>query len=321
MVAPVLTVTLNPAIDLHLEAEAWAAGDVTRAESVYRSPGGKGINVSLVLHELDVSSEAFCVLGGPDAEVYRSLLRDAPFQLIDTRVDQPTRTNVTIGLRASGEFYKVNQPGPALDPKEFERIESAYEACLRGRQWVVLSGGLPPGAPMETYARFTRRAHEAGARVLVDCEGPALLAAVEAGADWVKPNREELVRTLRAEAGESAEGMDCRGIQELVNMLLGQGAGRVVVSQGGGEVLAMDRERGWRAVPPRIVQQSPVGAGDSMVAGLLAGYLKTSDLAEALRLGVACGAACAAEAEGRMAQRPLIEELYEQVRMEPIKMT
>ena len=306
--APVLTVTLNPAIDLNLRVPASRAGgsDFLRATGIARSAGGKGLNVSRVLAELRLPSAAAFTAGGPDGEVLLSLLAGTRFSLHPLRIAQPTRTNVTLTPQ-QGDSVKVNVSGPEVSRREWLRLEEDLKALFAGRAWVVLAGSLPPGIPASAYARLTKTAHKLGARVALDCEGEAMQLALAERPDLIKPNRAELALLFDRPVKTRVQ------IVAAMRELITRGAGCVVVSAGKGEVLAGNAQEIWSATPPSITQISPMGAGDSMVAGLIYGLSKGVALEGALRHGVACGAACAAEPDTILAQRGKIKELLDRV--------
>lgn len=289
--------------------EDWPRGDFARAASVRRAAGGKGINVSRVLAELKIPSTALCLTGGPDAHVFEALLEEAPFEVKSLRIAAPTRTNVTLTARRQGRLSKVNQPGPTVTRREWAALESQIRALMAGRQWVVLSGALPPGLPTGTYGRLVRQAHQAGARVALDCTGESLLKALGQKPDLVKPNREELAATL---------GHPCRSRRaalEGIGALQALGAQMVVLSHGAAECLAASPAEAWAATPPPISPGgSPMGAGDSLLAGLVAGLIQGHPLPEALRLGMACGAACAAAPDTVLARLSQVRSLKSKIR-------
>ncbi len=318
-VAPVLTVTLNPAIDLNLVVDDWHTGEYVKARAVHRAAGGKGINVSRVLSELGVASCAACLVGGADGEVFLSLLQGAPFDVVPIRLagadgaadlSRATRTNVTFTSARRARQIKVNQPGPRVGRAAWPAIEQFLTRQAIGRRWVVLSGSLPPGVPAGAYSRLVRAAHRVGSRVALDCGGAPLRAALSARPDLIKPNLDELTE---------ASGGPCRSVREIVaaaRELLALGAGCVVVSRGGRSCLAVTPRGVLAGAPPPIRPRSPMGAGDSLVAGLVAALLKDPDnFDEALRLGIACGAACACEPDTVLARGPVIRRLLRRVRI------
>lgn len=310
MSSPVLTVTLNPAIDLHLAVEEWPREDMARAAEVRRAAGGKGVNVARVLGELGVAAEAFCLVGDtPDSAVFLSLLAGLPFTAAPFEIPGALRTNVTLTRLRDGRRLKVNQPGPTLTPALWRRVETAIGALLPGRRWLVLSGALPPGAPADAYARLARLAHRQHVAVALDCAGPALLAALPQRPDLIKPNREELSDTLGAPCRSR------RAITAAARDLQRRGAGWVIVSGGGAECLAFTDAEAFRAQPPAIKAGNPMGGGDSLLAGFLAGIISGQPFPEALRLGLAAGAATAARPNTLFCTRAGVMKLKSQVRL------
>lgn len=306
--APVLTVTLNPAIDLQMTIDAWPHGDMARASGVQRSAGGKGVNVSRVLAALGVASEAFCLVGAtPDTAVFRSLLEGEPFALHAFEVEGMLRTNVTVTCAGDARQLKVNQPGPSVTPAAWRRTERALDALFADRRWVVLSGALPHGAPVEGYARLVRLARRAGAHVLLDCAGESLLAALPERPHLIKPNREELAATAGLPARSRPDAL------KAAHELQRRGAAWIVVSGGGAECLALDRDGYWRLTPPKIKAAGPMGAGDSMVAGILAGLLHDESFPAAVQRGVAAGAATAALPNTIFARPADVKKLLPQI--------
>lgn len=316
-IPPVMTVTLNPAIDLCLALPHGLLGNFARAREVRRAAGGKGINVSRVLAELNVASTAFCLTGGPDGQVFTSLLAETPFETVYFPIAEATRTNVTLtrGCGNKGSL-KINQPGPTVTPKEWNGAEKELARRMKGRAWVVLSGSLPPGLPMDAYGRLTRLARRAGARVALDCVEESLLAALAERPDLVKPNRDELSATL----GRPLVQM--RGQWTILQAgweLLERGAGLAVISNGKKNCLALSREQAWEAQPPEVEPGgSSMGAGDSLLAGLVAGLLQGRSIEASLALGMACGAACAASPDTVLGRRRQIRDWEAQIKIHPL---
>ncbi|MEN6626579.1 MAG: hexose kinase [Candidatus Sumerlaeia bacterium] len=272
---PVLTVTLNPAIDLELQAPRLRRGAIARACGSSRRAGGKGINVARALSQMGVGAAAAVALGGVEGRLFVELLGRPGFALHPIAIAGGVRTNVTIARPGEGYLYKINQPGPEISARETERILGAIETLARGRKWVVLSGSLPPGMPDEVYARLARAAHKREANVAIDCEGEALLGALGEKPDLVKINRRELGATLgRPLRGRAAV---IAGMRELRR----KGAGLIVITNGPRPSLALDERGGLTlAKPPRALKERVFGAGDFMLAALLAGLLAGKPFAD-----------------------------------------
>jgi 1-phosphofructokinase family hexose kinase len=204
-------------------------------------------------------------------------------------VGAATRSNITL-TEPDGTTTKVNAPGAPLAPGDVDALlGAAAEAVATTRAtWLVGCGSLPVGAPTDLHARLVEVGHAAGVPVAVDATGPALLAAVEAGADLVKPNREELEEVLGRRLADLAEVID--GARDLRR----RGVGTVVVSLGAEGALLVDDSPPTLAVPPPVQARSTVGAGDTLLAGYLGSLVAGHTPASALAVAVAWGAAAAA---------------------------
>lgn len=291
---PVLTVTLNPAIDLELHiAGDLRRGSVVRAKSSTRVAGGKGINVSRALAELGVGSAAAFAIGGTERALFMELLGAPAFAIHALAIGGGVRTNVTAAQPGRGYIFKINQAGPTVTPEETEAILKEIARLVRGRKWVVISGSLPLGMPPETYARIVKLAHDAKASVAIDCEAEPLMKAVDEKPELVKINRKELAATL---------GRPLRGQASVINAvreLRRRGAGLIVVSDGPRSGLALDAEETiQRALPPKIFKARVFGAGDIMLASLIAELLAGKTFVEAFKEATSR----AADAVGKLMQ-------------------
>jgi 1-phosphofructokinase family hexose kinase len=318
---PILTLTLNPAIDLHLRLADGRRREVSRAIGTARAAGGKGVNVARVLAALGVPATAAVALGGPDAVVYRALLAEAAagrggFQSAFLPAGGPTRTNVTIAVGASSaraaRRMKINQSGPAWNAADWKTALARIDRLARGRQWIVLAGAPPPGVPASAYRRLIDLAHAAGARCAIDADGLALRAALAAKPDLLRINLEECAALLRIAPAKLRARRDRIAA---VRRLLARGIGLVVISAGRGETLLASPDGVWVGASPRIAARGPLGAGDAMLAGLLASLIANHSPERALQLGLACGAATAALDETAFPTRPQIAKQRPRVKI------
>lgn len=286
----VVTVTLNPAHDLTAEVDELMPYRKLRGRLVAVDPGGGGVNVARVLRRFDVPVVAVAPLGGISGDqVLASLEREGVVvHRVATEIE--TRRSVTLWVRATSEHFRIVVEGEALP-------EAVWQACLdaaasiESPRFVVLSGSLPPGVPPEIVESFARQARRRGAQFVCDTSGPALAAAVRAGADLITPSRREL-RDLVAPSVSLAEFDHRRAARRAV----ADGARAVVVSLGGdGAFLVTADGTEAELAPPPVDVLSSVGAGDAMVAGIVLGLLEGRSPAGALRLGVAAGTATCLE--------------------------
>jgi 1-phosphofructokinase len=279
----VLTVTLNPAIDQTVRLTSLEPGHVHRAGRSRDDAGGKGINVAACLADWGVATAALGVIGSDNQAVFGGLFEQRGIADACLRVPGLTRTNIKL-VEQDGRTTDINLPGLCLDDGVLDAVAQRLAALLTPQMPVVLSGSLPAGLPPTAWALLQAQAHAAGARVLLDSSGPALVAALESEAVpfAVKPNRHE----LEAWAGQPLDDRDA--VLQAGRALLARGVALVAVSMGSDGALFLDADGALLARPPRLAQGSTVGAGDAMVAGIAAALLEPSfDLARCARLATA----------------------------------
>ncbi|HEX2357834.1 MAG TPA: 1-phosphofructokinase [Micromonosporaceae bacterium] len=277
----IITATLNPSLDRAMEIDALRRGDVIRATATRFDPGGKGVNVSRALLANGVPTQAVLPCGGPDGVQLVTLLRREGVELVEVPVAGRTRSNITLA-EPDGTVTKVNEPGPTLSADEFEAVTRAVLAAAESADWVVVSGSLPPGLPVDAFGRLCERLARAGARLAVDTTGPALRAAAHAGAHLVKPNRHELADVVGAPLHSLGDVIDAA---EVVRRW---GVAAVLASLGADGAVLVEDGGAYAGESPVAVPRSSVGAGDSLLAGFLAAGAAGPDaLAEALAWGAA----------------------------------
>jgi 1-phosphofructokinase len=278
----IVTLTPNPSLDRTLEVERLELGAVLRARDGRVEPGGKGINVALTLHVHGHETQVVMPCGGREGDHLSSLLEDVGIEPISVRIDGNVRTNVAI-VDANGTVTKVNEPGPRLTDDEIEQLLDATVTDT-GAAWVVGSGSLPPHAPVELFATLTRRAHDAGSLVAIDAEGAALSAAVDAGPDLVKPNREALAEVTGRKVTTIGEAIAA------AQQLRERGVGAVLASLGEDGVVLVDDQGALHGYVSVRLSRSSVGAGNATLAGYLTA---AGDRQRAIRAATAFGAAAA----------------------------
>ena len=282
----ILTVTMNPAIDLFTEVDSWVfGGEVNRARRTWRQIGGKGINVSRTLKVLGMRTSALILAGRDSSSILSALMAKEPFPIRAVEVIGETRTNIHVINRGLPDSLKVNQAGAAV-PDALQAILPAFEQQLAGIGMVVLSGSLPRGCPAGAYAQLTALAAENRVPVLIDAEGPALLEAISSKPAIVKFNRKELEATMGRRLESEAEV-----IHAMAHLRI-EGAGIVVVTDGGKVGWSVESTgRTMRFVPPSITPVHTNGAGDAFTAGVAVGLRWGWDLKDSIRLAMAAGAA------------------------------
>lgn len=304
----ILCVGLNPALDITYRLERLVHGDAQRVRGVSERAGGKATNVARVAGQLGAPARLIAPLGGPAGEAFLAEARDE-LDLHIVRVERATRRTVTI-VESDGTTTALNEAGDTCPPADLARLAHAVDEELAAADVLVLSGSLPPGCPEEAYADLVAAARDRGVVTIVDCEGPALLAALDAGASVVKPNRHELLSTVGA-AG--VEGV--RRLRERAPKCV------VVASDGPDGLICSGPDGSWRGRPERTLVGNPTGAGDALVAAIAAGLTRGLATPEWLRLGVgSSGAAVLDPVAGRVDPR-MVEQLAARAVIEPLRPT
>jgi 1-phosphofructokinase family hexose kinase len=292
----IYTLTLNPTIDRTLAVEHFRVGGTFKAAHSVLLPAGKGINAGRVVATLGEPVAALGLVGADDMASFAAALAQAGIENRLLTVPGATRNSVTILDSVEGSETHLREPGHAPPPEALREIEQALSILSPG-DWVLLAGSLPPGLAEDTYLTLCRHCAAYGAHTLLDANGPALLAGAGAPPTLLKPNLFELWQLDRGRPDVRLE-VDLRGVPlsdvlAAAHRVRQRGMQMVVVSRGEQGVVALDRDGGaWQAAVDldRAVVDA-VGSGDALAGGLLVGLVRGMPFAEALRLGVACGAA------------------------------
>lgn len=308
----IFTVTLNPAVDRELTVDAIAFDTVLRATGWQVDCGGKGFNVARMLGSLGVTSTALGFAAGKTGELLDTKLQELGIETDFNWVEGETRTNVSIVSNSDDRYIKVNEPGPTISEKDLLFLKEKITSRLQKGDWWVLAGSLPPGVPPEFYGEMIEIIHAAGAKVFLDTSSAALKKSCGAGPELVKPNAEEANELTGLPVDSTRE------IADAAIAICAMGPANVVVSLGKDGALLTDGKDVWKAASPKIVEKNPIGAGDSMVAGIVWGLSEGADMGEALRRGIACGAATASQSGTTVGTLEQVKELLQQVKLEKL---
>ncbi|MCM8736916.1 1-phosphofructokinase [Azospirillum sp. A1-3] len=281
---PVVTVTLNPAIDQTITVDALKPGSVHRAKAVRHNAGGKGVNVASCLADWGTPVVATGLLGTGNAAPFEALFQAKGIADAFLRLPGETRVNIKIADLAANDTTDINLPGLTADPGALGRVQETVRRLVEPGIPVLLAGSLPDGLPTDTYAILTADLAAAGARVVLDSSGAPLAAALAStGAlpHCIKPNRHELEDWAGRPLPTDADLLDAaRGLQR-------RGVSVVAVSLGTDGALFVDGARALHGRLPPVQALSTVGAGDAMVAGLIAAFQQDGGLEDVARLSVA----------------------------------
>jgi 1-phosphofructokinase len=287
----IVTVTLNPAVDKTLIVQGFKAGATNRATIDRIEIGGKGINVARMLRQLGCDVIATGFLAADDRYGTTSILAHHGIDADFVSVVGETRVNLKV-IDVVGDIEtEINEPGFEVSGAAVASLAAKLRSLARDASVIVLSGSLPPGAPVDLYAQLLAVAQAEGARTMLDTAGAALAHGLAARPDLVKPNRAEAEELLGAAITDESS------LLTAADRILAMGSGSVVISLGPDGALSASPNGIWRARSPVVKARNTVGAGDTMMAVLAYGLMKSMPPLEALRLATAAGCAAATVAD------------------------
>ena len=310
--AMIYTITLNPTLDITYVLEEITLGEPVRALEVLKSPGGKGINVSRALRAMGTDSVAVAMIGGHVGEEVLDLLHNEGLILQIAKIKNDTRTNVIVLGRRNNQELVIKAAGPAVEETETQHVTDLVFQVAQTPEIMVLSGSLPPGVKHDIYRSITEEGNFRGSKVVIDTDGEPLRSGVEAAPYLIKPNLTE----LEGLAGKRLEGD--REIVEFSRTLNDKGVEMVVVSMGSRGALMVSGE----TVLKGTVQEVPddtVGAGDSMVAGLVTGIVQELPPERVFQRGLAFSLAAVINTGPGLTEPDAFTKAFPQVMVEEIE--
>ena len=305
----ITTICMNPSFDKTVEVDSLAIGEVNRIRSARIDLGGKGVNVAVVAQRLGV--EALCVgcMGSDGAELLESMMDAEGIRHSFLTVGGNVRTNLKIVSRAGQPVTEVNEPGPAMTTEMLKAFFELAAEQAKDSGYAVITGSLPPGCPAGTYRGLLEALR---IPCVLDVGGTELILGCEARPLLIKPNLPELEQTMGKALSTSQEIIDA------AHALMAKGAQNVLVSMGGDGALLVTPDKAYFAPSIPVKVHSTVGAGDSMVGGVLAGLASTGDLVEAFRYGVAAGTASVMTEGTQLVVRADFDRLLEKVTVQEV---
>ena len=300
----IYTITFNPALDYIVKMDEFNLGHVNRSNNEFVYAGGKGINVSIVLNNLEVKSKALGFIAGFTGDEIERRVREFGCDTDFIKLKEGmSRINVKIKADVESE---INGGGPDISSEALEELYKKLDTLIAG-DILVLAGSIPKTMPTDIYERIMKRLQEKDVKFIVDTTGESLLKVLKYNPFLIKPNHHELGELFGVKLNNKEE------VIEYAKKLKDMGAQNVIISMAGDGAVLIDSNGGVTTsnVPKGIVKNS-VGAGDSMVAGFIAGYLNSEKVEDGFKLGVATGSA-SAFSEG-LATKDYVYELLEQVR-------
>ncbi|MDR3576692.1 MAG: 1-phosphofructokinase [Anaerolineaceae bacterium] len=306
----IYTLTLNPAIDRELTVPEMEFDTVLRASECRLDFGGKGFNVSRLLKGMDTDSTAVGFLGGRAGDLLQDGLHAIGIGTDFVWVPGETRTNVSVVTSSHSHYLKVNEKGPLVDADKQGELLRKIDTLAQPGDWWVLAGSLPPGVPDDYYASIVSILNQHQSKAILDTSGESLRLGCAKAPFLVKPNVEEAQLLTGLPMETPAE------VATAAAKIRGIGAQNVVISLGKAGALLQTADASWLIHSPHVHEKNPIGAGDSMVGGMVWALTRGLALKEALGWGVASGAATASLSGTEVGSRPLIEELLLQIRYE-----
>lgn len=303
----IVTLTMNPALDIATATDAIEPTTKLRCEPPRYDPGGGGINVARAVHRLGGDAFAVFPAGGASGERITELLRAEELAHETVRVGGITRESLAVTERQSGHQYRFVLPGPPLSAYDQERLLDTLAARAAGARFVVVSGSLPPGVPCDFYRRVAHLARDLGARFALDTSGEALRAR-GGGIDLIKASRHELEQL-------SDGPLICdAALQQAASAVVATGRCEILVVSLGAEGALLATKNGCRRfAAPEVEVLSNIGAGDSMLAGMLLALLRGSSIEDAVRFGIAAGSASLLRPGTELCRRDDVERLYREM--------
>lgn len=282
---PVITLTFSPCIDKSSSVPSLIPEKKLHCAKPVLEPGGGGVNVSRVLMRFGTDTAALYPEGSYSGKFFTQMLMAEKIPVITVPAVNPTRENLVVLETSSQKQYRFGMPATELLEQEWEALLQKVKE-MEGMEYLVASGSLPEGMPDNIFGTLSGICRTKGVRLVIDASGPSLKAALKEGVFMAKPNLGELAALTGKDTLDDAQ------VYSIARELVHEGACEViVVSMGSGGAIIADQKQIFRGVAPVVRSVSTVGAGDSMVAGIVHALRREYNLQKALAFGIACGTA------------------------------
>lgn len=313
----IITLTVNPALDKSTSVNELEPEKKLRCASPTLEPGGGGINVSRAIKKLTGDSTAIYLAGGYTGKILFDLLEEENVSQLQIPTKSATRENfiVTVVNKATtttDHQYRFGMPGEYIQEEEWKSCLNYIENLIEVPQYLIASGSLPTGIPVNFYAQLATICKNKGIRLVLDTTEEALMEALKVGVYLIKPNIHELSDLV----GKSHKYITHDLQESLAKELIEKGMCEVVVASLGekGAMLVANNVVEY-VTPPTIHAKSTVGAGDSMVGGMVLALTRGCDLEEVLKYGVACGTATTMQEGTKLCELEDVEEIFKGLRI------
>ncbi len=308
----IATLTLNPSLDRTVTVEELVLDEANRWTTLRRDPGGKGINVARVIHELGGKTVAYGFIGGIDGETLKHLLKQQGVPFDFTAIKGEVRSNFIIADLETCRQTRIDAPGPQIMRHELQKLMQKIRHISPKPDFLVFAGSVPPAVPDDIYRQLIESAKNNGIKTALDSDNKWLKEGIKAKPNVIKPNvheAEELLEThLRSETA----------IVKALKLLVDKGIEVAVISRGKQGLIACNGDKIVNAVPPEVEVRSTVGAGDSTIAALVLKLNQGLGLDDACRWAVAAGTAATLTPGTELCRREDVEMLLPQVKIKSL---
>ncbi len=301
----IVTVALNPAIDKSASVENVVAERKLACTAPRFEPGGGGVNVSRAIKKLEGESTVVYAAGGLTGQRLQKLLSKEQLDHRPIAIKEAVRENLVILEESTGQQYRFGMPGPELKKQEWEAFLEQLAEIEPSPDWMVLSGSLPAKVPADFFAMAAKIGKEKGAKIIVDTSGEPLDKVLQEGVYLIKPNIGEFKDLIGAKDPEEAD------IKKEAQKMIRSGQCQVlVISLGSAGALVISKEWTEHITSPTVPIVSKVGAGDSMVAGIVYSLAQGKTLKEAALYGIAAGSAAVMTPGSELCRKEDTERLF-----------
>lgn len=306
----ITTISLNPSIDRTVNVERLVQGSLNRVTSSHSVAAGKGINVALAVAALGMDAECIGFMYREGSKLFekRLMMNSAAYNFV--WCEGSVRTNIKILDQSTQTITEINEPGVRVNDNDLKRMSELVAMHAEHSDYLVLAGSLPPGCPADYYRTLIESVEGLGCRCVLDADGEALRHGLQARPFMIKPNRYEL---------EMVSGHELKTLGEIRDAALkyiAMGVSIVAVSLGAEGALITDGDETLYAPRLNIDVRSTVGAGDSMVAGMVCGLIGDNDLEDTVRKGVACATARCMTEGHKVLDKTIYKALLDMVQIE-----
>jgi 6-phosphofructokinase 2 len=304
----IITLTFSPCIDKTTSVPELIPEKKLKCSSPTLEPGGGGINVARAIKKLGGEAIAVYPAGGYTGKHFNALLEKENVSAIIIETKNETRENIIVVDESKNQQYRFGMPGTQLTEGEWQQCLDMIEK-ENGIEFIVASGSLPPGVPLDIYASLAKISKKKNAKLIVDTSGEALKLAADEGVYLLKPNLGELASLL------SIEKIDIDNVVNFGKELIHKGRCEVlVVSMGERGAILIAKNEDHYIIPPHVKRKSTVGAGDSMVAGLVLALSKKLSYKDVLKYGISCGTAATMNSGTQLCKREDVETIFKQLK-------